>query len=122
MANDPYTLVIALDVQKHAKGTLYIDDGQTYDYRSGKFVHIEFSMQENKITGHVTNTPDFETDSWLERVIILGFEEVPKQVKVLTPLDGEQNLDFFYNKNNQVLSIRKPGVNIAAEFEIQIIV
>ena len=122
MANDPYTLVVSLDVKKSARGTLYIDDGSTFDYRSGKFIYIDFSFENNKVKGHVLNVPNFETKSWLERVIVLGFENEPKEVKVVTPSDGEQTLDFFYNKNNHVLSIRKPGINIAAEFEIQILV
>jgi hypothetical protein len=52
----------------------------------------------------------------------LGFETEPKGVKILTPLEGEQNLEFWFNDDNKVLTIRKPAVNIAAEFEIQIIV
>lgn len=122
MANDPYTLVVALNVGKSARGTLYIDDGSTFDYRSGKFIYIDFTFENNKIKGRVLNAPIFETKSWLERVIVLGFENEPKAVKIVTPSDGEQTLDFFHNKNNHVLSIRKPGINIASEFEIQILV
>ena len=122
MANDPYTLVIALDINKSAKGTLYIDDGQSYEYREGKFVYLEFNFQNNRFTGNVKNTPKFESKSWLERVIVMGFESEPKQVKVIIPLDGEQNLEFWFNDSTKVLTIRKPAVNIAAEFEIEIIV
>jgi alpha 1,3-glucosidase len=122
MANDPYTLIVALDVNKSAKGTLYIDDGQSYEYREGKFIYLEFNFQNNRLTGNVKNTPKFESKSWLERVIVMGFESEPKQVKVITPLDGEQNLEFWYNDSTKVLTIRKPAVNIAAEFEIEIVV
>lgn len=33
MREDPYTLVIALDSDGKAQGTLYIDDEHTFDYR-----------------------------------------------------------------------------------------
>ena len=45
MADDPYTLNVALDASSSAKGTLYIDDGESYDYRSGKFIYLEFVFQ-----------------------------------------------------------------------------
>ena len=121
MINDPYTLIVALDVSKAARGTLYIDDGETFDYRAGKFIYVEFVFENNRLTGHVKNAPKFETMSWLERVIFMGFEAEPKGVKIVTPLDGEQNLEFWFNDANKVLTIRKPAVNIASEFEIQIV-
>ena len=53
--------------------------------------------------------------------MIIGCKSEPKEVKVITPLDGEVSLDFWYNDSSNVLTIRKPGVNIAAEFEIQLV-
>lgn len=67
------------------------------------------------------NTPNFETKSWLERVMIMGIQSEPKQVKVITPLDGEQSLEFWFNDSSKVLTIRKPAVKIDAEFEIQLV-
>ena len=61
MANDPYTLIVALDVAKSARGSLYIDDGLTFDYRDGKFIYVEFVFENNRLTGHVKNSPKFET-------------------------------------------------------------
>ena len=45
MVNDPYTLIVALDMNASAKGTLYIDDGESFDYKSGKYIYIEFHYQ-----------------------------------------------------------------------------
>lgn len=33
MVADPYTLVVALDEDGMAEGKLYLDDGESYDYR-----------------------------------------------------------------------------------------
>jgi len=121
MANDPYTLVVALDSKKSAKGTLYIDDGHTFDYRSEKFIYSNFSFQNNKLKSQPVGGANFETKSWLERVIILGIEHEPKEVKIVTQKEKDLSLDFFYNKNNHVLSIRKPGINIATDFEIHVL-
>ncbi|CAF4401764.1 unnamed protein product, partial [Rotaria magnacalcarata] len=38
--HDPITLVVALDRNNEAVGELYLDDGQTYDYRQKhQFIH-----------------------------------------------------------------------------------
>lgn len=39
MREDPYTLVVALDTDRKAQGTLYIDDEHTFDYRQ---VRLQF--------------------------------------------------------------------------------
>jgi alpha 1,3-glucosidase len=49
MINDPYTLIVALDVNASAQGTLYIDDGESFDYRSGKYIYIEFDYRVGNI-------------------------------------------------------------------------
>ena len=35
-ADDPYTLYIACDGQGKAKGSFYVDDGKSFDYKKGK--------------------------------------------------------------------------------------
>ena len=36
MSHDPYTLVIALDQSGNANGEIYIDDGKSFNYKTGK--------------------------------------------------------------------------------------
>jgi alpha 1,3-glucosidase len=48
MRNDPYTLVVALDAKAEANGTLYVDDGISYEYRDGKHLYIQFSYSGKK--------------------------------------------------------------------------
>lgn len=44
MVYDPMTLVIALDLEGKAHGSLYVDDGDSFDYtEKGVFARIEFS-------------------------------------------------------------------------------
>ncbi|KAI4939462.1 uncharacterized protein J4E92_000747 [Alternaria infectoria] len=44
MKYDPFTLVVALDKDGNAAGTLYVDDGETFDYEMGAFIHRRFSF------------------------------------------------------------------------------
>jgi mannosyl-oligosaccharide alpha-1,3-glucosidase len=46
MHEDPFTLVVALDANKHAKGTLYIDDEKSFAYRQGKYLYLEFEFKD----------------------------------------------------------------------------
>lgn len=50
MHDDPYTLIVALDSQKQAKGTLYIDDEKSYEYRQGKYLYLEFEFKDNVLS------------------------------------------------------------------------
>lgn len=47
---DPFSLVIVLDRKGSAEGTLYLDDGETFDYEMGAYIHRRFIMDgETKV-------------------------------------------------------------------------
>jgi alpha 1,3-glucosidase len=39
---DPFTLVVVLGADGNAKGSLYLDDGETFEYQEGAFIHRSF--------------------------------------------------------------------------------
>ncbi len=120
MANDPITLIVALDKEQKAKGSLYMDDGKSFNYRNkNEFVLIEFDYNNGKLTGLSKSHPGYECKSWLERVVIYGFDKAPKSVQVVSPLSGEESLTSDWSPS-KVLTIRRPGVNICAEWELNI--
>ena len=124
MANDPITLVVALDADRKASGSLYIDDGKSFNYRrKQEFVLIEFDFANDKLTGHLKSKPGYECKSWLERVVILGWgsQAPPKSVKIVSPLGGEIDLTASVSSENKALTIRRPGVNICADWELNIV-
>ncbi|KAI4180650.1 MAG: hypothetical protein L6R41_007093 [Letrouitia leprolyta] len=41
---DPYTLVIALDKNGNAEGELYVDDGESFEFQKGAYIHRRFRM------------------------------------------------------------------------------
>lgn len=59
--SDPFTLVIALDKKERrgksgssnvlAEGSLYLDDGQTYDFEEGQFVWRRFEWTRDRASG-----------------------------------------------------------------------
>ena len=56
---DPYTLVIVLDDAGKANGELYVDDGETFDYQAGAFIHRRFTFE----AGQLISTPDVKAQA-----------------------------------------------------------
>jgi alpha 1,3-glucosidase len=46
MKYDPFTLVIALGNSGDAEGTLYLDDGESFDFQEGAFIHRRFHFDD----------------------------------------------------------------------------
>ncbi|KHJ85175.1 hypothetical protein OESDEN_15103 [Oesophagostomum dentatum] len=88
MVQDPITLYVALDRSGYAKGNIYLDDGATHEYKKGIYVSTEVeykteSSTEAIIYGQPTSdSGKYETETWLERVVVRGLERTPKNVSV----------------------------------------
>ena len=50
MRNDPLTLVVAIGQDGEADGTLYLDDGETFDYEHGAYIHRKFTFRTSSQT------------------------------------------------------------------------
>lgn len=150
MKNDPFTLRVALGTRGSARGELYLDDGETFSHRDGKFIWREFSVsKENKgiriqsadlaaqkpgeaVDGVALSTyssaNDFAKDIAsvrVERVVVLGLGANPKSVQA-----GGKELHWEYNPGlssdtkkqgaASVLVIKDPGVGVSSDWEIVI--
>ena len=123
MRHDPYTLVVALDKSGRATGTLYIDDGISFEYATAsKRLYMQFSYADGKLTGHQLETPSYETRSWLEKVVVLGLNEDSGSgtATLKTPTTEVRKLQTKFDAKKKALVIRKPGVNMADEWEIEL--
>ena len=64
---DPYTLIVVLDTKSsaegaaHAEGTLYVDDGATFDYEAGAYIHRQFTFSSSSTSS--TDSPSFTLSS-----------------------------------------------------------
>ncbi|XP_055843927.1 neutral alpha-glucosidase AB-like isoform X2 [Episyrphus balteatus] len=117
MKDDPYTLVVCLDKDGTAKGSLYIDDEKSYDYRAGKFIYTKFEFKDQTLKNSFETKPNYDTKSWLERVVIAGLDKTPKSATLY--MDGKPfELDIL--PHEKAIAIRKPGVNMAKKFVIKL--
>ncbi|CAH2061938.1 unnamed protein product, partial [Iphiclides podalirius] len=119
MDHDPFTLVVALDANNTAHGTLYIDDGETYEYQNKKFIYAKITYEPNKMTYTLVDaTAQFATRAWLERVVVAGVRAAPKSARLRQGGRGAA-LQMTLHRGNDVLVLRKPGASLASDWTIE---
>ncbi|XP_053304771.1 neutral alpha-glucosidase AB isoform X2 [Spea bombifrons] len=120
MPDDPYTLYVALNLQGEAWGQLYLDDGHSFNYEQNEFLYREVSFQHGELSSRSLDPRGiFETPSWVERVIIIGATK-PSSITISIPGGTTKALEFEYDFNRSVITVRKPGVNIASDFTMSV--
>ncbi|RDW78374.1 putative glucosidase 2 subunit alpha [Coleophoma crateriformis] len=73
---DPYTLVIALNKAETAKGELYVDDGETFDYQNGAHIHRAFDFAAGELVSKDISTKGKATDKYLKSMKRVGIEKI----------------------------------------------
>ncbi|KAG7201657.1 hypothetical protein KM043_004387 [Ampulex compressa] len=122
MKNDPYTLIVIADGEGKATGKLYIDDEASFEYRHGKYVYLRLTWEDNKLSSTlIDKLASYETESWLERVDIANPPKGVTSAQLSSRSMGKVTLETKYNPHNNVLTIRKPAVNMGEEWTIELI-
>ncbi|CAO3597358.1 unnamed protein product [Absidia cylindrospora] len=123
MKLDPFTLIIALDRKSMAQGTLYIDDGETYDFQQGSYAHTEFNYNRGTLSCAPLH-PDAASPAAtsfaesmkllrIERIRVLGLKKKPSHVRLSSNKDHPpQDLPFEYDDSNSSLYIRDPASSV----------
>lgn len=137
MAADPYTLVVALDEQGKASGSLYLDDGNTFDYiKRGAFRHRLFDFETApsataatlKSSAAAGSGKSWAPSNTVERIVILGLNgKIPRGVAAFegssaTATDGVVSggrvLSFEFDEKTDSLTIRRPDLKIAYDWSV----
>lgn len=143
------------DSQVRAEGLLYLDDGQTFAYEKGDFIWRRFQFTSSKDGNHSLKSSDEHSsrangDSFaesstdlvsydpsnngfakdihevrVERVVVLGLEKSPKEVKV-----GGKAIEFIWlggksasggkNGKSSELILKDPKVRVSSDWIIEI--
>ena len=129
MAEDPYTLYVALDVYQKAEGDLYIDDGRSYAFQKGKYVYKRFEFENYVLSSTSLQLPElatadasFRPTNAIERIVVLGIAGGPRDwVATMNgvELDGGPGRMFVGERGADVaFVIRKPAILAADDWEI----
>uniref|UniRef100_A0A5S6QTV9 Glucosidase II subunit alpha n=1 Tax=Trichuris muris TaxID=70415 RepID=A0A5S6QTV9_TRIMR len=124
--HDPITLLIALNKEgTFANGTFYLDDGESFDYKNGKYLHRYFEYTGDQRSGKLLSKSldeksRFPTDVTIEKVIVYGMRFYPRVVHLF---DGDYTpapLTFSYDNKRMTLTVRRPAVSVTSDFRLDV--
>ncbi|KAF8064543.1 PSL5 [Scenedesmus sp. PABB004] len=129
MGSDPFTLVVALDGSGSASGDLYVDDGASFAFAAGHYLHRRFTYARGVLSCDAmpqpTGTPPGTLPSKLtiERIVILGLPEgravsATHNGKPL-PVTTGAGVDLRLPKGAAVV-VRAGGLPLAADWSVKI--
>ncbi|KGO43354.1 Glycoside hydrolase, family 31 [Penicillium expansum] len=132
---DPYTLVITLDKNSEAEGTLYVDDGETFDYERGAYIHRRFNYRDSVLSSEDIGIKGPKTAEYLktmagvtvERVVIVDPPAEWKAKNTVTVIeDGAKSgstasLEFHEQEGGKAsyVVVKKPDVGIGKAWRIE---
>lgn len=130
---DPYTIVVVLSKDNAAEGSLYVDDGETFDYEKGAYIHRRFVFDGLCLKSENIGTKGAGTGEYLrvmanvrvERVILVN---APKsweaKASVFVVEEGAKSgvsASLSWHTGNGKASwavVRDPGVAIGNDWKI----
>ncbi|CAK4030962.1 glycoside hydrolase family 31 [Lecanosticta acicola] len=140
MKYDPITLVITLGNSGDAEGTLYLDDGESFDYEEGAYIHRKFQYLGSTSTlmsEDLATAPGKKTKEYLksmekvrvEKVIVVGAPETWKdktEVEVGEEQSGKSTdarkvpMDYHGKEEGKAAwaVVRDPSVQIGSGWKI----
>uniref|UniRef100_A0AC35TZI0 Cadherin domain-containing protein n=1 Tax=Rhabditophanes sp. KR3021 TaxID=114890 RepID=A0AC35TZI0_9BILA len=127
MKDDPITLYIAADYAgNHANGSVYLDDGETYEYKTGEYLYWGFEYK--KVSSHLYAISSknldkkgvYESEVYVEKIVIRGVRYFPTAVHIYLDDLNPEDLEFHHNRDQSLLVIKKPGCFVSSEFRIDI--
>ena len=136
---DPFTLVVALNKDGNAEGTLYLDDGESFDYNSGAYIYRRFAFSGAKAEllseeldiarkdGRLT--AKYKREMYgvrVEKVIVVGAPQAWKgRGEVLVLEDGAKegrNVGMYFVDGRDGRAdwavVRDPGVRVGEGWKI----
>jgi alpha 1,3-glucosidase len=126
---DPYTLVIVLGKSGTATGELYVDDGETFDYQQGAYIHREFEFKDNVLENRDIATKGKLTDKYVKLMKSIGVEKVivvgaPKDWEGKTSVmvgGGEASLEWHGEDGGSAAwaVVRAPKIAIGEDWKIE---
>lgn len=132
MNRDPFTIVVALDSKLQASGHLYDDDGRSFDYQTGAYIHRSFSFKDTVLTSTASNTEAFKlatpsngsykSGCIVERIIIAGLRSPPKGALVKAGNGEVRSVQMWQGSEggSHLVEIRKPALPIDEDFTVEL--
>lgn len=119
MKADPFHLVVGLDANGVASGKLYLDDGESYDYKNGQYTETKYEMVAGQLKSQVNGDPNYALllSLRIEKITILGAQDISS---IEAKQDGRLwSVEFVQHKH--YVEILNPRVGAAANWTINVV-
>lgn len=121
MRNESLTLVVCLDSNQEAVGSLFMDDEQSFKYRQNEFFYKSIKFFNQSLSMFNRNAKAvFESDVEISRVIIAGLTDLPKSATLIEADDRQTKIDFQIERDNDLLIIEKLKIKVTDMWTIQL--
>lgn len=127
MAKDPVTLVVAPDNAGRAEGDLYMDDGKSYAFRRGEYVHRQFVLDKGVLRNSVLEGGGYDPEVAVERLVFVGLEgEASSWQAVAVEAAGTRALQVVAGACNlraggaNCVVVRNPGLRVGQDWQVQL--
>ncbi|XP_055547394.1 neutral alpha-glucosidase AB-like [Wyeomyia smithii] len=117
MKSLPLTLIVALDRDGSATGTLYVDDEESFEYRNGKYLYskLEFANGILYFTKLDVDST-FETTMVIEEIILVGFNGKAKSASVHSLNRSTENVEV--SDHEGMKSIERLSLPLSSDWKI----
>lgn len=120
MTRDPYTLIVALDRDGHARGYVYIDDGESYAHEQGAYLTFEIVKDDDGIAGHVLHaTPGYD-DLVIERIKVYGGDFASTPYARLETDDVEDSYLLRTQETEYGFDIVNPRLPVSSDWFVKL--
>uniref|UniRef100_A0A6A7G7H0 Glucosidase II subunit alpha n=1 Tax=Hirondellea gigas TaxID=1518452 RepID=A0A6A7G7H0_9CRUS len=118
MKDDPYTLFIILDSEGNSSGELFEDDGFSFQFSKGNFVHRKFSFRSNVLSSISLNRNKslFQSSTFIERIVIIGYEGT---LQTITRSDSNVPIEWKLDREMDSIIVKKPNLRISDDFALE---
>ncbi|RMZ79674.1 hypothetical protein DV738_g3173, partial [Chaetothyriales sp. CBS 135597] len=127
---DPYTLVVVVGKDGKATGSLYFDDGESFDYEQGAFIHRGFNLADGILSSSNLGVEGPKTAAYLktmkdvrvEKIVLVNAPSTWATLRTVRLSDGSTaELTYHAAVGNKAAwaTVRNPGVRIGADWEIE---
>ena len=137
MHKDPFTLWIALNSSGSAEGNLYVDDGHSFAYQRGSYIHRQFSFKGQILTNTAAASSNavvtikagkLLVSNTIEKIVIVGLEGKQSSWRALYKGAAGQHMDVEAGPLKRVpgapdsaLVMRKPDLPVDQNWSLQLV-
>ncbi|EPE02720.1 glycoside hydrolase family 31 protein [Ophiostoma piceae UAMH 11346] len=135
MKFDDYTLVAALSKSGKAEGELYVDDGDSFDYEKGQYIHQRFVLEGSTVSSKAVDAPPKKAGKWLkamddvhvDKIVVVGAPASWSGFSAATVTSGGKTwtapLDYVPPSGGRAAFaiVRHVGVRVGADWEVAVV-